>query len=100
MTSMLQYVGTVVDILICVGAFIYLSKRNSGEGWLLVIGSVFALIRSFIYASGNYQLMEDYISMEGFYGISLFFYLLFGIGFLLAITRMDRHNPRDYNPLK
>ena len=83
-------------IVVLVGSFYYLSKKNTIEGWLMVIGSLLSFITQILYSYIIPWLMNSLDlssqNIASFYSImnigSMFIYLVFAIGFFMLIQKV------------
>jgi ABC-type multidrug transport system fused ATPase/permease subunit len=82
-------------IIVLVGSFYYLSKKNTIEGWLMVIGSALSFITQILFNYLIPWLMNSLDwsaeSMSSFYSImgigSTLIYLIFAVGFFMLIQK-------------
>lgn len=86
----MQYAVLFPNFIIVIGAFIYISKMKTAEGWLLFVGALFSFFSTLLFVfSEAYPILESFnISYEVMSWVGLFFHLLFALGFILTIVRL------------
>jgi hypothetical protein len=84
----------VPHIIVVIAVIIYVSKKSTPEGTLMLIGSIVSLLLSAIYTLAipflirvnEYESMQSYIGLLSM--VSMLGSLLFAIGFLLVIKKV------------
>jgi hypothetical protein len=83
----------IPHVIVVVAVIIYVSKKTTPEGTLMLIGAVASLLLSAIYTlvipllirTNEYESMQSYIGLLSM--ISILGSLLFAVGFLLLIKK-------------
>jgi len=86
-------IAIIAQLALVIGAIIYLNKKRDIAGWIMVIASLLSLFSSagrpiFSWLSADQGMDYDLIILlQGLWSVaSTFIYLLFGIGFIWAMT--------------
>lgn len=83
------------QVILLAGSVYYTVKKKGIEGWLMIIGSLLGLLTNifqtflfpFIIAKKELDSVKVVDYYYVFYGLNIFFSVLFGVGFIMLILK-------------